>query len=193
MGFRVLCALALLSLPLSANLITNGDFTVDCSGWTTANTDASFCQVGAGQTLGAGNPGGWVSLNNDPGVVPMMSQVIAGLSLGVQYTLSWDMQSAFKSSGNPSQVGVSVAIDGNTYLFTVLNSDAWHSFSQVFTFTGASSTLVFSTQLNGTDQDAGFDNIAINAVPEPSSLLLIGAGLAAILLRRRIGASLTSW
>jgi hypothetical protein len=173
----------------AAVLVTNGMFNTDCSGWVTTNTDGSFCQVGGGQTLGAGNPGGWAELNNGPSVIPTMSQLIAGLSIGTMYTLSWDMQSGFHCCGNPAQPGVSVAIDGNNYLFTVLNSDTWHSFSRTFTYTGTSNNLVFSSQLNSTDQDAGFDNIAINAaasgVPEPSTLVLMGAGIAAILLRRK--------
>lgn len=186
--------LCVLVLPLSAaNLVTNGTFDTNCLGWATVNTDGSFCQVGAGQTLGPGNPGGWVSLNNAPNPIPMMSQVISGLAVGTQYILTWDMQSAFHCCGNPSQPGVSVAIDGNTYLFTVHNSDVWGAtpmFSRTFTYTGASNLLVFSTQLNGTDQDAGFDNIAINAVaagvPEPGSWMLVAAGITALLFRRRV-------
>ena len=188
MKLQLLFVLLTLGLPLSANLVTNGSFTTDCSGWVTANIDGSFCQSGLGG-LGAGNPGGWAELNNAPNVVPTMSQLIAGLAVGTQYQLTWDMQSGFHCCGTPSNTGVSVAIDGNTYSFTVLNGDNWHSLSRTFTYGGISNNLVFSTQLNGTDQDAGFDNIAINAVasgvPEPSSLVLICAGLAAIFLRRR--------
>jgi hypothetical protein len=63
-------------------------------------------------------------------------------------------------------------------------------FTETFTYTGTSNTLMFSSQLNGTDQDAGFDNISITpvgsaGVPEPSSFVLVGAGIAAVLLRRR--------
>jgi len=182
--FLLLAAVA----PLSAsNLVVNGTFDTDCSAWTPTNVDGSFCQNGLGG-LGPGNPGGWVSLNNAPGDVSMF-QAIAGMTIGAQYTLTWDMQSTFKCCGSLSSPGVSVAIDGNTYLFTIDPAMTWTSFSRTFTFSGGSNALTFSSQINGTDQDAGFDNIAINAaavgVPEPSTFFLITAGLAAILLRRR--------
>jgi hypothetical protein len=122
-----------------------------------------------------------------------MSQTIAGLVIGTAYQLTWDMESGYHCCGNPASPGVSAAIDGNTWLFTVLNSNYWGTtpmFTETFTYTGTSNTLMFSSQLNSTDQDAGFDNISITpvgsaGVPEPSSFVLVGAGIAAVLLRRR--------
>jgi len=180
-------------LPLSANnLVINGTFAGGCSGWTTSNTDQYFCQDGTG-FLGAGNTGGWAAVNNAPTVIPSMSQNLSGLLVGATYDISFDMQSAFKCCGNSSVNGVSVAIDGHTWLFDVKNTDGWFTVNEVFTYSGGSSNLVFTTQLNQTDQDAGFDNIAVNqvskadATPEPATYVLMSLPLAAMFLRRKFG------
>lgn len=162
-----------------ANLVTNGDFSVDCNGWTTSNTDGFFCQNGSG--LGPGNPGGWADLNNGPGVSPSMSQTISSLVIGTQYLLSWDMQSAHHCCGDPINNGVGVMIDGVLHEYAIPNSQGWTPYSITFTYTGTSNVLEFSSQRNGTDTDAGFDNISLDAVrgaatPEPSSTILVAAG-----------------
>jgi PEP-CTERM motif-containing protein len=49
--------------------------------------------------------------------------------------------------------------------------------------TGPSTALTFQAR-----DDPGFfflDDVAVNAAPEPSSLVLLGSGLAAVLLRAR--------
>jgi len=186
---RLIVVLFVLSLAASAApLVTNGFFTTDCSGWATVNTDGSFCQTGVGG-LGAGNPGGWASLNNGCCPQVSMSQTISGLVVGTTYQLSWDMQSAFKCCGSNSIPGAGAQIDGNTYEFIILNNMGWTSFSRTFTYTGTSNVLTMSAQRNGTDSDAGFDNIVLtplaSGAPEPSTLALIGAGLATVFFGRR--------
>src|ERR1019366_6473292 len=180
------------AVPLSAsNLVTNGDFTVDCSGWSTSATDGSFCQSGSG-SLGAGNPGGFAVLNNYRGVVPTMSQTIAGMVTGHTYLLTWDMESAYHCCGSSSTPGAGATIDGNLWQFIVLNSQGWTSYSQTFTYSGGSSVLSFMAQMNGTDTDAGFDNIVLadtnSGVPEPGTLVMLGSGVLGLagFVRRKI-------
>ncbi len=43
--------------------------------------------------------------------------------------------------------------------------------------------FTYASQVNG--RNMFFDNITVNAIPEPSSLLLLGGGIAGLLLRRR--------
>jgi hypothetical protein len=69
--------------------------------------------------------------------------------------------------------------------FIVPNSQGWTPYSETFTYSGISNTLAFSAQLNGTDTDAGFDNIQLDSVPEPSTLALVCGACAIFLLRRR--------
>jgi len=56
----------------------------------------------------------------------------------------------------------------------------------LFTATANSMDLEFrATQLNGNDTFLVIDNVAINAVPEPSTYALVLGGIATLLLSRR--------
>jgi hypothetical protein len=181
MKIGTLCLFVVIAIPMCAsNLVVNGDFSVDCSGWSTSQVFSDFCQNGTGG-LGAGNPGGFAVLNNNPGLVPAMSQNIAGLIVGQTYQLSWDMESAYHCCGSSTTPGASAAIDGNTWSFIVLNHQGWLSYSQSFTYTGTSNVLSFMSQVNGTDTDAGIDNIVLTAntslVPESGTLGLMATGI----------------
>ncbi|MGI8965891.1 MAG: PEP-CTERM sorting domain-containing protein, partial [Limisphaerales bacterium] len=81
-----------------------------------------------------------------------------------------------------------VAINGS-YLFEVAASPngSWKSFNFFYTATTSSALLSLSSQINGTGVEYGIDNISVQAVPEPSSLILLCCGgifLAANRLRR---------
>jgi hypothetical protein len=176
-----------LSLPLSAtsipapNLVLNGDLTSNCGSWVTVNTDKYFCQA-PNPTRAIGSSGGYVILNNNPGIVPMMSQALGGLVIGSQYALNWDMRSAFNCCNSANVPGIGVAIDGHLWQYTVLNNAPWTHYSLLFTYTGISNVLVFTAQRNGTDSDGAFDNIVVSptGVPEPASFSLLLGGLLSL-------------
>ena len=75
---------------------------------------------------------------------------------------------------------------------TCATTQQWKQFSDTFTATSASTTLTFLNADPATDNTNGLDNLALTdngpAVPEPSSIVLVGSGLfgLAAWLRRRV-------
>jgi hypothetical protein len=167
----VLTALALSCLPQLAtaqgNLVVNGGFDTDASGWIITNIDS-----GSGYRSLAGNPPGCVLLYNlSHQNNPTASQEINGLTPGALYIVSGDYQGGGKDTVDNSFV---VALDG-VYLFETSapeNYLNWYSFSFDYNATSTSALLSLST-LIGTGDGYYIDNIAMYAVPEPSSFWLI--------------------
>jgi hypothetical protein len=175
------------ALPASAGLVTNGTFDGgSCASWTASPTPFNTHFFNECSATG-GNPGGFAILNDNPAVPVQMSQTIAGLSIGIQYHLTWDMEDVYNCCASGVVPGTGASIDGNLWEFVVPDGQSWQSYSETFTYTGGSNVLVFSAQRNGTDTDAGFDNIQLTALsaPEPSTLpLVVLAGIALFGMRK---------
>jgi hypothetical protein len=168
--------------PAFAGLVTNGTFDSNCAGWNFAGF-ANFCD-----TTG-GNPTPALVLNDSPGPVPLGSQLIAGLVLGTSYQITLDAQTFFNCCNDPTTPGAGVAIDGNQFDFLVVNNQPWTTYTFDFTYSGGSNLLVLSSQRNGTDSDAEFDNVDINPLqqseaPEPGSFLLLSGSVGILLASR---------
>ncbi len=189
----ILVALVALGLPAFAdlNLVTNGTFDAGCTSWTAApkpfNTlGYNECVQSSPNLLADSNHGYFAVLNDYPTPIPTMTQTILGLTVGVQYELTWDMATAYGPYGS-SNPGAGVQIDGNTWTFPLANYQGWTAYSETFTYLGGSTALTFSSQLNQTDTDAAIDNVSLTAaVPEPSAFVLLGLCLIGVgSLRRR--------
>jgi hypothetical protein len=80
-------------------------------------------------------------------------------------------------------------IDTATNSSTTRGTQIWEQFNTSFTATGTSTTIAF---INGdpiTDNSNGLDNVVLletgAGVPEPGTILLLGAGIAGLGLFRR--------
>lgn len=187
-----------ISGPVHANSITNGDFEsiapffanpgspVTIGGWTFENF--------AGVESTNGNPGHGVRLE-DSGPASRdstIAQTVSGLSIGTTYRLSWDLALRVNSSGSGTGRSFGVFLDTQTFvnglLFDEHLSTTYKSDSVDFVATATSHTLIFAGELdsrtNGglgtTDVSYNLDNVDLSAVPESSSLILLGFALMGV-------------
>jgi hypothetical protein len=190
--------LALITTSAHANLITNGDFATNASGWTYNNQG-----IDGGYLASEGNPAGsfWINHNGNPvpsgDPDPKLSQAISTV-IGSQYELSFDYSGRviFGSVFD----GLAVDINGvefDTYLIPNAN---WMTATLLFTASGANTEIAFRSEINGTDYDARLDNVSVvlhqngngvPAVPIPPALPLFFSGLAGmgfLARRKKLGA-----
>ena len=168
----------------SADFIVNGDFELSVPNNGTANGWTAFNNDGAGGWRSTGgNPGGTYFLNDNgnQSTNPSIQQSITGLTIGQAYQISGDEMVANATNNNNLDFGVE--IDGHLWEYNIPIT-SWLHFSEVFVATSTSATLLLTGERHG-DSDPRIDNIALNAVPEPVSLVALGVGVAAILRKRR--------
>ena len=147
--------------PAFAGLVTYGTFDSNCAGWSFGGFN-NFCDISGGAPLPS------LVLNDVPGPVPQATQTIAGLVNGTQYQITLDAKTFFNCCNNVLTPGAGVAIDGNQFDFLIVNNQPWTNYTFNFTYNGGSNVLVLSSQRNGTDADAAFDNVDINEVASTS-------------------------
>ena len=156
------------SVAAQGNLVVNGGFDTDASGWT---TDASS---GYYEPL-KGDPAGCFTLYGS------IRQTVNSLTPGFSYFVSGSYEiEAYGIEGAPS---LAVAMNGVSLDNIRPRNYPWQSFS--FIYTATSSSVVLS--LTGTSDVFRIDDIAMYAVPEPNSLCLMGVGgmMSALFFRHR--------
>ena len=168
----VTAALFFASPPIAtaqANLVINGGFDLNASGWTTNTFSGYFDAL-------KGNPGGCFTLFSSPAATPTISQTINSLVHGANYVISGSY--SIEGGNIVSTPSLGVAMNG-TVLFQVAPPDYnWHNFNFAYIATSSSAVLSLAAHINGTSNSYRVDNIVMQPIP---SLALRIAGANVIL------------
>lgn len=150
-------------LPPPLDILVNGGFDSDASGWQWSNVDG----LGGWRSSG-GNPDGYFILNSNGScpVDPTIVQVLEGLVVGGRYLIAGQYIPIYPGFGSPAAFSFGVAIDDE-----VLEEwqrgpiDVWTAFSVEFNATATTHILSISAERNCDDSSYGIDNIAVDLVP----------------------------
>jgi len=196
-----LAGLAIAATTARANLLVNGSFEQGPGGFTSLNPGSTAITgwvVTRGQIDYIVNPPGWVAadgaksldLNGSPGIGGI-EQIFATVS-NQQYSVSFAM-SANPTTARISSMGVQAASQSASFTFdSTGHSDTnmgWVADNWTFTALGTTTTLeFFSTDTLNANIGPALDNVSVDAVPEPSAMLLAVGGIFALVTieRRRM-------
>ena len=132
---------------VSGNMITNGTFDTNATGWTLGG--------GCGGTIwesGFGSPPGAIRLSacGEPSSNPISSQTVAGLAIGQSYAVSVDVLLHINFSGaNSKSFGVFIDNEPGSPIFLgEFLDNTWHKVTANFTATKSNHVLILAAELD---------------------------------------------
>ena len=198
------------------------DYNATVAGWTNSSVTSSWGEThqaynfifapNTADTTGSngwdGNLKFWPSVTNSPtggnfiagdGAYTYggsFSQTITGLTVGQQYTLSFDYAAAQQSGyDGDNHSSWNVTFGGESFTTAVLNNPShgftgWEKATHIFTASSSSQVLTFLADggPNGVPPFALLDGVTMTApVPEPEewAMMLVGAGLVGFQVKRK--------
>lgn len=178
MAAALLASATAMAAPAGGNLVTNGDFEQDLSGWTIQAAD--FDLVGS-QCL-PGNPSAYSGDCSAYFGSFGKSGISQSVDLG-QAGQSWNLSFAFQPDGGEQS---SITVRFGDDLLLVMNRPAPGAY-QVYSFIGVASAAnqLLSFEFTSPVGILFLDSVSVTAVPEPTTWGLMAAGLAGLALLRR--------
>lgn len=189
-------ALALVAASsANANVILNGNFESGDfgPGWTSTGNVQVATLVSGGSYFGGGSVaknGNFLVAFNGGQAAPngVVSQTF-GTSQGTEYAVTFD----FGATSNGFQQIMADILGANGSVLKSFGTTGVNAPADLQTFTFSfiansdSSTLRFTdfSGNNSNNQDGLLDNVAVAAVPEPTSIALLGLGLLGVVASRR--------
>jgi hypothetical protein len=190
----------------AGNLVTNGGFEAGATGFTSgygnvAPSPQSSCYPEGIYTIGS-NPNDchnlWTSLGSHSGSQMMIvnGAVTANVNVwqqsGITVTpnTTYDFSAWIASSYPTSPAELAFSIDGVQIGSTFTASSTtglWQEFSMTWN-SGSNTTAtlgIVDQNLAASGNDFALDDISLSPVPEPGSVLILGAGLVGLTLGRR--------
>ncbi len=193
--FKIIAAAALVASSFAAsadtNLVQDGSFeSTATSSWTTIFTGQSaWTTSDVGLEIRNDGTAGTAQDQTkfaelDTSVNSWISQDLATVA-GQEYKLTFYVED--RPGTDPSTNGLSFSVSNATGATSAVigSVSGWTEYAYWFNASTASSTLTFTAQGNSDGYGSSLDNVAVMAVPEANSFMMLAAGLGLLGVARR--------